>query len=96
MSMSLSPNTQTILLLTAPLLAGRGEPSGDLLTLGEYKRLARFLREKQQQPADLLALDARELIGECQQLIDSDRLERLLARGFLLSQAIERWQTRAI
>src|SRR5712691_327010 len=96
MSISLSPNTQAILLLTAPLIVGRGEPSVDLLTLGEYKRLARFLREQQQQPADLLALDARELIGECQQLIDSDRLERLLARGFLLSQAIERWQTRAI
>ena len=96
MSMSLSPNTQAILLLTAPLIAGRDEPSADLLTPGEYKRLARFLREKQQQPADLLAPDARELLGECQQLIDSGRLKRLLARGFLLSQAIERWQTRAI
>ena len=96
MSMSLSPNTQAILLLTAPLVAGRLEPSGDLLTTGEYKRLARFLREKQQQPADLLSLDARGLLGECPQLIDSDRLKRLLARGFLLSQAVERWQTRAI
>ncbi|MEK7731012.1 MAG: DNA-processing protein DprA [Planctomycetota bacterium] len=96
MSMSLSPNTQAILLLTAPLIAGRSEPSSDLLTPGEYKRLTRFLRDKQWQPADLLAPDARELLGECQQLIDSDRLKSLLARGFLLSQAIERWQTRAI
>ena len=96
MSMSLSSNTQAILLLTAPLVAGRDEPSSDVLTPGEYKRLARFLRDKQRQPADLLAPDARELFGECQQLIDSDRLEILLARGFLLSQAIERWQTRAI
>ena len=96
MSMSLSPNTQAILLLTAPLIAGRAEPSSDLLTQGEYKRLARFLHDKQRQPADLLALDTRELLGECQQLIDSDRLKRLLSRGFLLSQAIDRWQTRAI
>jgi len=96
MSMSLSPNTQAILLLTAPLIAGRSEPSSDLLTPGEYKRLTRFLRDKQWQPADLLTPDARELLGECQQLIDSDRLKSLLARGFLLSQAIERWQTRAI
>lgn len=96
MNTSLSPNTQAILLLTAPLIAGRDKPSSELLTPGEYKRLARFLREKQRQPADLLAPDARELIGECQPLIDSDRLKRLLARGFLLSQAIERWQTRAI
>ena len=96
MSMLLSPNTQAILLLMAPLIAGRDEPSSDLLTPGEYKRLARFLRDQQRQPADLLAPDARELFGECKQLIDSDRLKSLLARGFLLSQAIERWQTRAI
>ncbi len=94
--MSLSPNTQAILLLTAPLIAGRDERSSDLLTLSEYKRLARFLRDKQRQPADLLAPDAQALLGECQQLIDSDRLKSLLARGFLLSQAIERWRTRAI
>jgi len=96
MSISLSPNTQAILLLTAPLIAGRSEPSSDLLTPGEYKRLARFLRDKQRQPADLLALDAKDLLVECQHLIDSDRIKRLLNRGFLLSQAIERWQTRAI
>ena len=96
MSMSLSPNAQAILLLTAPLIAGRAKPSSDLLTPGEYKRLARFLRDKQRQPADLLAPDVRELIGECQHLIDSARIKRLLDRGFLMSQAIERWQTRAI
>jgi len=55
MSISLSPNTQAILLLMAPLIAVLNEPSADLLTQVEYKRLARFLREKQQQPADLLA-----------------------------------------
>jgi len=96
MSISLSPNTQAILLLTAPLIAGRNEHSSDLLTPGEYKRLAGFLRDKQRQPADLLALDAKDLFVECQHLIDSDRIKRLLNRGFLLSQAIERWQTRAI
>jgi predicted Rossmann fold nucleotide-binding protein DprA/Smf involved in DNA uptake len=96
MSMSLSPNTQAILLLTAPLIAGRGEPSSDLLTPGEYRRLARFLREKQQQPADLLVPDTVGLLGECQPLIDNNRLKHLLARGFLLSQAVERWQSRAI
>ena len=96
MSISLSPNTQAILLLTAPLIAGRKEPSSDLLTPSEYKRLAGFLRDKQRQPADLLALDAKDLFVECQHLIDSDRIKRLLNRGFLLSQAIERWQTRAI
>lgn len=92
----LSANTQAILLLTAPLIAGRGEPSGDLLTPGEYKRLARHLREQQRQPADLLSPEAGELFKICQHVVDEARMRRLLARGFLLSQAIERWQTRAI
>jgi predicted Rossmann fold nucleotide-binding protein DprA/Smf involved in DNA uptake len=96
MSMSLSPNAQAILLLTAPLIVGRATPSPDLLTPSEYKRLARFLRDKHRQPADLLAPDARELLGECRHLIDSARIKRLLDRGFLMSQAIERWQARAI
>lgn len=96
MSLSLSPNTQAILLLTAPLIMARSEPSPDLLTHGEYKKLARFLRDKQREPADFLAPDEGRLLGECQRLVDSNRLKRLLGRGFLLSQAIERWQTRAI
>lgn len=96
MNVSLSTNTQAILLLTAPLLAGRSEPSAELLTPGEYKRLAQFLRENQRQPADLLTPDTRELFGDRQLPIASERLERLLARGFLLSQAVEHWQARAL
>ena len=96
MSPTLSPNTQAILLLTAPLIAGRGKASPDLLTPGEYKWVARHLRERQRQPSDLLAAEADELFKECQPVIDASRLKRLLARGFLLSQAIEHWQTRAI
>jgi DNA processing protein len=92
----LSPNTQAILLLTAPLIAGRGDSSPDLLSPGEYKRLARHLREIQQQPADLVSPDAVELLRACQPVIDESRLQRLLGRGFLLSQVIERWQARAI
>lgn len=92
----LSPNTQAILLLTAPLIAGRGPSSPDLLSPGEYKRLARHLREIQRQPADLVAPEAADLLRACQPAIDQGRLTRLLARGFLLSQVIERWQARAI
>jgi len=92
----LTPNTQAILLLTAPLIAGRGEPTRDLLSLGEYNRLARILREKQKQPADLLGPDANELIELCAQPFGRTRLDALLGRGFLLSQAVERWNARAI
>lgn len=92
----LSPNTQAILLLTAPLIAGRSTASSDLLSPGEYKRLARHLRDIQRQPADLLSLDAAEILRACQPVIDESRLQKLLGRGFLLSQVIERWQARAI
>jgi len=90
-----SANTQVILLLTAPLIAGRREPSNDLLTPGEYKRLARLLRDNKRQPADLLSQDANTIL-DCQPIVDHARMKRLLARGFLLSQTIERWQTRSI
>lgn len=92
----LSPNTQAILLLTAPLIAGRSTSSADLLTPSEYKRLARHLREIQRQPADLVSSEAAEVLHACQSVIEESRLQRLLARGFLLSQVVERWQTRAI
>lgn len=92
----LTPNTQAILLLTAPLIAGRSEPSRDLLSLGEYNRLARILREKQKQPADLIGADAEELIEDCAQPFGRARIDALLGRGFLLSQAVERWNARAI
>ncbi|KRC20210.1 DNA-processing protein DprA [Acidovorax sp. Root219] len=96
MTPALSPNTQAILLLTAPLIVGRGPSSSDLLSPGEYKRLARHLREMQRQPADFVSPDSSDLMRACQPVIDEARLQRLLGRGFLLSQVVERWQARAI
>jgi predicted Rossmann fold nucleotide-binding protein DprA/Smf involved in DNA uptake len=96
MNSPLTPNTQAILLLTAPLIVGRSEGSPDLLTLTEYNRLARVLREKQKQPADLIGPDAGETVGVCAAVFGRERLESLLARGFLLSQAVDRWNARAI
>lgn len=96
MTTPLTPNTQAILLLTAPLVAGRGDSSAKLFSLGEYNRLARLLREKQKQPADLIGSDAGELISFCAQQFGNERLDALLGRGFLLSQAVERWAARSI
>jgi len=95
-STPVSPNTQAILLLTAPLILGRDENSNELLTPSEYKKLARFLYEKECQPADLVTAGGNELLLELGKIVNTDRLKRLIARGFLLGQAIERWQTRAI
>ena len=96
MTFELSSNTQAILLLTAPLIAGRGKPAVKPLAAGEYRRLARRLREQQRQPADLLDPGAREIVSGCRVELDSERLAQLLGRGFLLAQAVERWRTRAI
>lgn len=96
MNPSLSDNTQAILLLTAPLIVGRGQPSADLLSPGEYKRLARHLHQLGKVPADLLLGQAEAVLSEVHQTIESQRLKGLLGRGLALSQAIDRWQTRAI
>lgn len=92
----ISLNTQAILLLTAPLIAGKKSTSSELLSLGEYNKLARYLHETKQQPSDLLDTDAEELIRSCSHLVDTDRLKKLIGRGFLLSQVINQWQDRSI
>ena len=96
MNVELSANAKAILLLTAPLIVGRGKSSAAPLSLGEYRLFARRLRDVQRQPADLLDPGARDIWKESRTRLDSGRLERLLDRGFLLSQAIECWRTRAI
>lgn len=96
MSAQLSANTQAILLLTAPLIAGRTDATTNLLTPGEYKRFARHLHQLGREPADLLSTHADDIIRDGASVIDAGRIERLLGRGFALSQAIERWQSRAI
>jgi len=96
MSCELSPNAKAILLLTAPLLAGSGRSTADLLSFGEYRRLARRLRDLGAQPADLLGAEAARLLADCAPAADPGRLERLLSRGLLLAEAHEHWQARAI
>lgn len=96
MSETLSTNSQAILLLTAPLVTGRSDASTNLLTLSEYNRVARVLRERQLRPADLIGSDAREAVQLIAPIFGRERIDALLGRGFLLSQAVDRWAARAI
>src|SRR5437868_14870 len=96
MNLALSQNAQAILLLTAPLVAGRKEEPADLLSLNEYNVAARLLRERQLRPADLIKGDPTDAILVIQPKFGRPRIESLLGRGFLLSQAVERWSARAI
>ena len=92
----LSPNTQVILLLTAPLIVGRAAGSERVLTPTEYGRLALHLREAGGEPGDFLTDAADELLQGCASIVEVERMKRLLGRGFLLSQAVERWRSQAI
>lgn len=92
----LTTNTKAILLLTAPLIVGRGTPAAELLTPGEYKAFAQRLHEIGSQPADLLGRDGARIIEECKTFVEANRLHHLLGRGLQLGQAVDRWKQRAI
>ena len=97
MNDSLSLTTRAILLLTAPLIIGRKrQASAKPLAVGEYSRLARRLHELGCEPADLLRAGGRSVLKECRVDLAPERLDGLLDRGFLLSQAVERWRSRAL
>ena len=95
-SNGLSANTTAILLLTAPLIVGSRRRHERVLTPSEYRKLAPCLASLQVEPANLLEAGADELLARCGGVADEARLRALLDRGFLLSQAVERWQARGI
>jgi DNA processing protein len=96
MTTQISLNTQAILLLTAPLIVSHSERSVEILTPWEYKKLARYLRDSKKQPSNLLESNADMLMIEIGKFLDIERIKRLLNRGFLLSQVVDRWQARSI
>jgi len=98
MTSELSPDAQAILLLTAPLLIGLRAARNSVLPLSdsEYASLALRIRTLGARPERLLDDDIADLADLCADLIERSRLESLLARGFLLAQALERWQSRGI
>jgi DNA processing protein len=96
MSSHLSPNTQVALLLTAPLVAGRSDVSPELLTPSEYLNLARLFGRSNLEIGELLVSDFSRLPNEVRAVVDNERYQQLLNRGFQLTQALERWQSRAI
>jgi hypothetical protein len=57
----LSSKTQAVLLITAPLIIGRGMTVADLQARGLYKRLAQALREQRFHPSNLPGPDGDAL-----------------------------------
>lgn len=96
MSQSISEQTKTILLLTAPLVVGKSDRDGPkILTLTEYNKLATRLIELGKKPMDLMSAQD-DLFKAISEVIDVERLKQLLDRGLLMSQAIDQWQSRGI
>jgi DNA processing protein len=94
-----SPDTQAILLLTAPLsLGGNAGASREAkpLSPAEYRSLALALKTAGLRPGELLAPGSEGLLRGLVADLDSSRLTALLARGFRLAQAVDRWQSRSI
>lgn len=92
----LSENAKAILLLTSPLNIGSAEPSVQPLTPAQYHQAAKFLFSQGKEPADLVSTDSGGLVESCCQQPGMPDLRLLLGRGVLLSQAVERWSSRAI
>ena len=96
MTPSFSANTQAALLLTAPLIDGATESHPSLLSPTEYRKVCSLLSRFDMQPSDLVQRSSAELPEQLKALVDDSRLRALLDRGFQLTQALERWQARAI
>ena len=83
---SLSPNTQAILLLTAPLSTGAEPNDLPLVTPARYRKLASLLHEADLQPADFLEEKKGQALDVCQEVLNEVEAELLLGRGLQLSQ----------
>lgn len=92
----ISPTTQAILMLVAPLLAGGRTEAGLPLTPKEYTHLAQTLRRLDSCPSDLLESETSGLLDALASDFDRGRLGRLLARGMQMSLALEKWQRLSI
>ncbi len=92
---SVSENTRALLLLTAPLIVGAADGgSTPILSLSEFNKLARRLKEMASEPVELLSPARSELVQKLSSLVSSERLETLLDRGFQMTQALEKWNAR--
>ena len=96
--LTISGNTQAVLLLTSPLLArGAGPPAkAKVLSSGEYSQLAQSLHQAHHEPADLLKDSRDAVLDTASTDLDPARLKLLLSRGFQLGQALEYWANRSI
>ena len=91
----LSSATQAALLLCSPLRAGRNKEVQPL-SLGEFNELEKQLQRAGARLDKLLEADASALIKQTTPAVDAAKIETLLGRGFMLSMALETWQSAGV
>ncbi len=90
--MTLSPQSQAILLLTCSL-GKANTPEEKPLTNAEWSRFATWLRHSALTPADFLEKSADNLLQKwSDKTIHPARVEALLNRGAALGLSLEKWQ----
>ena len=89
--MTVSPNTQAVLLLTAHFSKSSGD-SAKPLTPKEWGRFAVWLKDHALTPEQLITSHPKNLLeGWSDRQITLDRLDGLLNRGSALAIAMEKW-----
>lgn len=91
----LSPATQATLLLCSPLRAGRNKDAQPL-SIGEFNELEKQLQRDGACLEQLLEANAAALLKKISPAVDGAKIETLLGRGFMLSMAVETWQSAGI
>lgn len=92
---SFSASTQVTLLLCSPLRAGKNKDIQPL-SIGEFNELEKQLRQSSANLEQLLEPGAPQILEPFRAIVDADRIAALLGRGFLLSMAVEAWQSAGI
>jgi predicted Rossmann fold nucleotide-binding protein DprA/Smf involved in DNA uptake len=91
----LSPAIQATLLLCSPLRAGRNKDVQPL-SIGEFNELEKQLQRAGAGLKQLLEADASALLKKISPAVDGAKIESLLGRGFMLSLAVETWQSAGV
>ncbi len=91
----LSPATQAVLLLCSPLRAGKNKDVQPLST-GEFNELEKQLQRVGASLEQLLESDAAALLKKISPAVEAAKIETLLGRGFMLSMAVETWQSAGV
>ncbi|MGI4747812.1 MAG: DNA-processing protein DprA [Janthinobacterium lividum] len=93
--MSITPQTQALLLLTARFGGTKASAVHDPLDDTQWTRLAGWLKKRQLQPGDLLHDPIRHL-ADWDDAVSTSRIVALLGRGTALSACLDRWQEAGI